>query len=308
MKVRTSLVGAITLIAILALVASATPAAASEALLRDHPTVCYGCHSANITDTTVGPHDVKAAENAWFYCLTCHSSANNTGLWSGSIWGTNYGEPAPAAGDYVPNSVHGQIGCKCHTIVHAGFNINPTVGAGVWMYYYLPTVNGGAAAPNPNDLVKYVTFYNGTGFYTNDTSTATVTSTTLQLYYDTGTSAVPVDPTNMTDAKVYVGWFYINGSAPSGVSERFYICFNCHFLVESPAGLGMYKIENGIVKIGIPAEALQLNPHAITEDALQQLLSSGEEGFAIEGFPVAAAGINILASLVLFAIVLSRKK
>lgn len=295
----------------LASIASLSVASASEVYLTKHPTVCYGCHTNEIQDAARGAHNISDAVNAWTYCGACHTAQGNN-IWSGSSpWGQEYGKSAPAVGDYIgQQNVHQAIGCKCHTIVHVGFNLSPTKGSGIWMYYYLPSVQGGVAKPKAENLVKYITFYNGSAnWYTNVTDSqgnvVSTTTTSVTLRNASG----PVDPTTIVDAKVYVGWFYVNGSAPQSNTAKYLVCFNCHFLVESPSGLGMYKVVDGVVKIGIPPEALKLDPHAITEEALQRLLASKEEGFSISApIPVATATTSILASLVLFGVVMSRRR
>ena len=49
-----------------------------------------------------------------------------------------------------------------------------------------------------------------------------------------------------------------------GVQETNYrVCFSCHFLAVDPSQVGAYMIVNGQWKIGIPASALNQEPHSI---------------------------------------------
>ncbi len=278
------------LIALVAVVAGliALSLVEAEATVFDHPPKCYGCHSYidNLNNMTrVGPHNVTLASEAWSLCFQCHST---TGSLSGFTQGVS-GTP-PYVGDYVAASVHQDIGCKCHAVLHVG-NTTPYGG---WLYYYLPNVTelGNISKPPSNvALIRYARF-----FYQG------VNDTKLD---PNGFNGIISNYTN-SPTGVYIVFFDTQGNVLD-LQDRYLICFNCHFLTSQPAGLGMYKIENGLLKIGIPPEALQLEPHGITEEQLRSILSGGREALPTETVPLAAMGINALLAASILLILVRRR-
>lgn len=218
-----------------------------------HPDKCYYCHAVDaqndagaVPDTTDEYHYISPASDAWNRCGRCHYAG-----WAGAnglspTFSVGTGATWSGLHANLSASVHSGIGCKCHAIVHVG---NYTAASGTYanQYHvaiYITVLN--ATAQRPGTLTTFEKKYYWT-------------STEL----DSNLGAVPGD----IGAELMV----FDGTNWVKATQKYLVCFNCHFTVEGWATAGAVRVEQGVVKIGIPEFALRLPPHAITPEALRAL-------------------------------------
>jgi len=226
---------------------------------QGHPDSCQPCHGdPNGTQTdgtgTMWDHNILDGKQAWDQCTSCHNN-------------------------YVANTPHDNVGCKCHAIVHIGYNDAGTWAA--WLYAKepsptnLPTAIGDVASFKDVELV-----------FTNANATPTIQS------------LVPPE-----GEEIEVGLFdaWNNDYLIVGATDAWKVCFNCHFLASDPTMVGAYKLDGGVWKVGIPEYALKLDPHEITD-------VSSLEPPAKSGFNLASIQIIVSTLALAFALyVLLRK-
>ena len=210
-------------------------AAAAYAWGQDHPDKCQPCHGAfgTTTDTidsntyNFWNHTIVGGATVWDNCIQCHTN-------------------------YVIGTVHENIGCKCHAVMHVGWgNITPDYSNFFGGIFYWE-----ASVAAVNVTVPDITaFVRGSIEFTNKNYTAA------------GLTADMIPPGGM---EIEVGvWDPFNNkflpTAPAGTvsDESYKVCFGCHFLAYDPSQVGAYAVVDGKLKIGIPEFALKLPPHEI---------------------------------------------
>ncbi len=204
-------------------------AAAAYAWGQDHPDKCQPCHGPINYVTDMGQsfwdHNITSGATVWNNCIQCHTN-------------------------YVIGTVHENIGCKCHAVMHVGWGNEtnyPDFFGGIF-YWEVSGVTGVFAPPTVNLVAGSIEF-------------------TSANYTNAGLTANMIPPGGM---EIEVGvWDPFNNkflpTAPAGtVSDQSYkVCFGCHFLAYDPSQVGAYAVVDGKLKIGIPEFALKLPPHEI---------------------------------------------
>ena len=225
-----------------------------------HPDNCDACHYNTGGDTVndMGGsrwnHTIYTSE-AWTRCSFCH-----TGV-----------------ADGVSRSVHSNIGCGCHTVVHTGryYGLSPTKTGSwaAWGFAKVANITGGTPilAPTvtgPEDLLTKRFFWDETN------------GSDIRNWLPADTQEIEV---GLTDP---------NGTLLT--TDKYIVCFSCHFLTAEPGDLGAYKLVGGVWKIGIPEFALKLPPHEITSEMLAGYEGEGrglpDIGWAIQPLALIGAG------------------
>ncbi len=191
-----------------------------------HPDKCYDCHK----DTSgygaslflLDPHAIKSGiYTPLNNCGTCHNGVNAS----------------------VASSIHANVGCSCHSIIH----ISRYNGTASWISL----------------------FYPGPGLYKTPT-TINLTAWLNLFHYDSSNytiynvSIYPIDA--VTDVR-YVGPYYVmrdgDASLITGKNLRFLTCFNCHF-VNEPGTVSPFRLNlNGSIPISPESLLTIRDPHSI---------------------------------------------
>ncbi len=214
---------------------------------QGHPDSCQPCHGNQGTTMdstgTMWDHNIQDGQQAWSQCTSCHS-------------------------DYVANTPHANVGCKCHAVVHIGYDNQGTWAA--WLY---------AKEPSPTNLPvatgDVATFKDVKLVFTNLNATPAI-----QALVPAGGEEIEV---GMFDA-------WKNDYLAVGATDAWKVCFNCHFLASDPTMVGAYKLEGGVWKVGIPEYTLKLDPHEITD--VNSLEPPAKSGFSLVSIQI---GISTLA-------------
>ncbi len=200
---------------------------------QGHPDSCQPCHGdrGTMMDNTgnMWDHNIQDGTQAWNRCTSCH-------------------------GDYVANTPHASVGCKCHAVVHVGYDNQGTWAA--WLY---------AKEPSPTNLPAAIgdvaSFQDVRLVFTNLNATPSI-----QAIVPSGGQEIEVG--------LYDAW--TNEYLAVGAADAWKTCFNCHFLASDPTMVGAYKLDGGVWKVGIPEYTLKLDPHEITDvDSLEPPVKSG---------------------------------
>ncbi len=205
----------------------------------------------------------RTGVSAWQFCTQCHSN-------------------------YVAGTVHENIGCRCHAVLHLGYNAAGEF-FGVVVYNEVSPAALNVTAPSAASIVS------GRLAFTDE-------NVTLKANLNTFVSALlSSEPKGM---EVEVGlWdpfendYYpvdaqlVQGEGGGLDREALRVCFGCHFLATDPSQVGAYAIVEGKVKIGIPELALKLPPHEIYE------VSPGRYYGGAEATPVAPTVAAALAGV-----------
>jgi len=249
----------------------------TDAFGSGHPDTCQPCHGDNqdVTENINGTnysfwnHNIDSGQSVWNNCQSCHQQIQSN----------------------IQNSPHSSIGCKCHSVLHVGYNFtnnNPSGDIYGVAYYYLPNeqINGiGKEKASANNLVQ------------------------RKLHFDEN---------NITSIKTLFGWSSNNGMEIEvgmvNLNKQFLkadgngwqLCFNCHFISTNPSTVGSFKFIEGVWKIGIPQETLDMNPHAISQFDLNTMeLENEAKGITANMLPLT---ISIIMGLIgALVAVLARK-
>ncbi|WP_148682859.1 hypothetical protein [Pyrobaculum ferrireducens] len=143
---------------------------------------------------------VNGADAVWSNCGVCHSAISNV----------------------VAQSVHSGVGCKCHAVVHIGYNYSGTWLAGV--YTYVGTGTGWETVPSIARTVRVYTQLN-----------ISATSALYALLSNVWRAAGPG-----RDVEVGLWDAYLKdyiSTLPVGVGPQrvWAACFNCHFVNIDPS-------------------------------------------------------------------------
>lgn len=224
-----------------------------------HPDNCLDCHSDPLISDTL-PHAIRDAKYSWQTCSG--ASGVNSTL-------SCHGTTTPDILNYVSNSVHASIGCRCHPVVH----ISRWNGTASWMFIYTP--RGTYAKPDVGTLLL---------------------SGRLTWFYDAGNSSayyVPVNEVNNTAAGYtsYLVMIYADrmGDASYMVNNtaiRYLMCLNCHFVVDNPSALGAYTEARELGLIPIPRNVFEdlKDPHNVTRLLLRSGGGAAENTSSIESW------------------------
>ena len=234
--------GMLTLLLVIALAAIN-----AYALGTGHPDNCAACHGDDqtIQDVTYGgtsysfwSHNISlTGDAAWKGCQSCHAQIYNE----------------------LMQTVHNGFGCKgCHAVLHLGYNYQGSYYGVVFAYEVSPIGVPAIAPGNPPTWVTSWKEFTNTNINTTDP-----TGTLWAIVNDILTNK----DSNGMEVEVYL-WDAFNNTVvdttPAGVQvSNFRVCFSCHFLATDPSQVGAYMIVNGQWKIGIPASALNQEPHSI---------------------------------------------
>jgi len=179
-----------------------------------HPERCYDCHSIDISLTG---HSIGVASLAWNLCGSCHSGIAN------SIRGT----------------VHADLGCRCHTIVH----ISRYNSSASWLKIHYP----------PPGI-----------YITPETIDFTIWAKRLFYTYPNGTAlGIPIHALQVdTDIRYITTAYVLRDANATRVGEfKWLICYNCHIIVTGGSGA-----LDRTGRIPIPAVLLNIeDPHLIVK-------------------------------------------
>jgi len=228
-----------------------------------HPDACQSsCHGNQNTVNDLGnqfwDHQIASGQNVWSYCTTCHQN-------------------------YVAGSPHEGIGCKCHSVVHIGYNNTGTWAA--WIFAYEPSPNNVPAMTGGGN-----TFVLKKLVYTNANATADFINFVKSIGTQEGMEI---------EVGVWNAW--TNQFLSVGSANTWQLCFNCHFLASDPSQVGAYRMENGVWKIGIPEYTLKLDPHKIPSEVGWE--PSGEDN----GVPLPLSILGLIVSLGAAIFILMRR-
>lgn len=185
-----------------------------------HPDTCQPCHgvSANVRDNTIRTsvwahnilgYKVNGPDAIWSNCGVCHSAINNV----------------------VSTSVHYQVGCKCHSVVHIGYNYNGWL---TGLYTFVGSTGGATppfeTVPSIARLAMTYTPLNASkvlGYLVGNITSASAGGRNVEV--------------GLWDAysKDYLSTlFYIGtpiGKYGLGPERVWTACFNCHFTAFDPS-------------------------------------------------------------------------
>ncbi len=187
-----------------------------------HPDVCQPCHGqSTFQSTTIGganrmvwthnvlSYKVNGADAIWSNCGVCHSAIKNV----------------------VSTSVHYNVGCKCHSVVHIGYNYNGwlaglytfvgSTGGATPPFETVPSIARLARAYTPRNASKVL------GYLVGNITSASAGGRNVEV--------------GLWDAysKDYLSTlFYIGtpiGKYGLGPERVWTACFNCHFTAIDPS-------------------------------------------------------------------------
>ncbi|MCE4598810.1 MAG: hypothetical protein F7C81_01255 [Desulfurococcales archaeon] len=214
-----------------------------------HPDTCQPCHGAYFeSQESIGgntyyfwDHDIMEGTPVWDNCIECHS-------------------------DYTQGTAHDDLNCRgCHAVVHIGYYDGTNYAAG--LYYW--------ELSNPSNTIIIAP------------GTASLVDKMLKLDSTNASNYIPniANYVGTNGMEVEVGlWDAFNnqfvetsGNYTEPGPDVYKICFSCHFIVQDPASVGTYMLVDGKWKIGIPAAALEMDPHYIYPITPEQTTNTGSE-------------------------------
>ena len=212
---------------------------------QGHPDRCTPCHGAEGTAT-----DTQLVDNAG-------NPLPATSFWdhniqNGSVVWDNCAQCHNGVAASVANSVHANVGCRCHAVVHVGYNVsNQFFGAA---FFWEAT---GTDVIKPTDLVGY-------GGGTLKANYTTFDETNYTTVLDANLQQI-ISGSQWEYMEVEVGLWqpYENKVISVGTADTYQTCFACHFIAVDPSKVGAYAVVGGKWKIGIPEAALNMPPHEI---------------------------------------------
>jgi len=191
-----------------------------------HPDKCYDCHKDTsgygTSQFLLDPHATKSGINTPLNnCGTCHNGVNAS----------------------VASSIHANVGCSCHSIIH----ISRYNGTASWISLFYPGP-GLYKTPTTINLREWLNLFH-------------YDSSNYTLY---NVSIYPIDA--VTDIR-YVSPYYVmrdgDASLITGKNLRFLTCFNCHF-VNEPGAVSPFRLNiNGSIPISPESLLTIRDPHTI---------------------------------------------
>lgn len=177
--------------------------------MAQHPDKCYYCHSTNLSLNAAG------------YPMAPHTIAPiGTGP-QDPPWGY-CGRCHNNVANEVSQSVHASIGCRCHPMLHeAGWNRTAA-----WLHVYYPEQSNVVVPSVPANFEewKHVFFYSDV---------------------NASIDCIPLGPISYGSTYTYLTPFYSlfnNGCVVTADYEKWLVCFNCHFIAQTPAGVSVYNV------------------------------------------------------------------
>lgn len=199
-----------------------------------HADTCLPCHGAityvqddvwgaggALITKTFWSHDFTRGESLWYYCTNCHQN-------------------------YVAGSAHEAIGCKCHSVVHVGYNAS-----GQWFAGLFTHEAASADVITPTVLANKLFAYNEL----NATSS-------LRQYLGQYSGPRNVEA-GLWDAYAndFVSTFPLGSLSQP---RAWLLCFNCHFIAVNPSQVGKAELKGGVLKIGISPDIIgRVDPHTL---------------------------------------------
>lgn len=234
-----------------------------------HPDTCQPCHGqyGTTADTISGTtynfwnHQLQNGDPVWDNCVLCHT-------------------------DYTQGTVHATLGCKgCHAVLHIGYYNGTSYAAGL---YYWELSN-----PNYNPIIAPGTVALQKQVLVLDQNNASTYVPNIANYLGTNGMEVEVGVWDAFNNQ----FLETSGAGVDTPGDAYKVCFSCHFIVDDPASVGSYMIVDGKWKIGIPAAALEMDPHNIHPITPEQTTEESTGGLPLATFSIGALG----AALLLFA-------
>ena len=228
-----------------------------------HTDRCYDCHKYTKDYPTstylLDPHSIEKGINTIFYnCESCHSGINDT----------------------LSTSIHSDIGCSCHSIIH----ISKYNGSSSWISLFRtgPGIYSIPKNKNVSSWLKtyYYNIYNNTNF-----------NVTIYPIYD-GQSGRYVD--------IYYVLRYGDASLINDGKFKFLTCFNCHF-INDPGFASIFKDEyNNLIPISNESLMTITDPHSITESKSMAVGSQPSE-VNIMLFSSILAAISVIIIVIIWS-------
>ena len=233
-----------------------------------HPDTCQPCHGAygTTTDNINGQtynfwnHQIEKGQNVWNNCVNCHT-------------------------DYTQGTAHDNLGCQgCHVVAHIGYYDGNSYAVGLY-YWELSNPNnqplekpGGGANLVQKKLIL-------------DQTQAATYIPNIQNYLGNSGQEVEVGVWDAFNNQ----FIETSGAGVDTPGDAFKVCFSCHFIIQDPSQIGSYMMVDGKWKIGIPAAALEMDPHYIYPISPENASSESSGGLPIFTIGLGLVGIALVA-------------
>ena len=240
-----------------------------------HPDTCVYCHGpyGTTTDTINGTSYVF-----WNHNIQTGHDPNTVDIWQNCY-------TSGCHTNYVQGTVHSGLGCQgCHAVAHIGYYDGTNYAVGLYYWELSNPTNKIVIAPNAANLQwKSLKL---------DSTNASTYIPDITTYV--GTQGMEVE-VGVWDA--FNNQFKpVSGAGQDPIAKTWTVCFSCHFIVQDPASIGSYMIVDGKWKIGIPAAALEMDPHYIYPISPESTTTESGSGLPIFTIGLGIVGIALVVA------------